>query len=73
MGFKKMETNLTFTDISHFPSMKHNRAIARMEQLNARPIIPPFPDSEAGSLKIPRPLKNTLLTSFRRKPESRTA
>jgi hypothetical protein len=31
MGFKKMETNLTFTDISLFPSMEHNRAIARME------------------------------------------
>ena len=35
MGFKKMETNLTFTDISLFNSMEHNRAIARMEQINA--------------------------------------
>jgi transposase, IS5 family len=35
MGFKKMETNLSFTDISLFNSMEHNRAIARMEQINA--------------------------------------
>ena len=34
MGFKKMETNFTFTDISLFTSMEHNRAIARMEQIN---------------------------------------
>jgi hypothetical protein len=35
MGFKKMESNFTFTDISLFSSMEHNRAIARMEQINA--------------------------------------
>ena len=35
MGFKKMETNLSFTDISLFNSMEHNRAITRMEQINA--------------------------------------
>jgi len=35
MGFKKMETNLSFTDISFFPFMEHNRAITRMEQINA--------------------------------------
>ena len=34
MGFKKMETNFIFTDISLFTSMEHNRAIARMEQIN---------------------------------------
>ncbi len=34
MGFKKMESNFTFTDISLFSSMEHNRAIARMEQIN---------------------------------------
>ena len=35
MGFKKMESNFTFTDISLFNSMEHNRAITRMEQINA--------------------------------------
>jgi len=35
MGFKKMETNLSFTDISLFTSMEHNRAITRMEQITA--------------------------------------
>jgi IS5 family transposase len=34
MGFKKMETNLSFTDISLFPSVEHDRAIARMEEIN---------------------------------------
>ena len=34
MGFKKMESNFTFTDISLFSSIEHNRAIARMEQIN---------------------------------------
>jgi hypothetical protein len=29
MGFKKMETNLTFTDISLFSSMEHNRVLTR--------------------------------------------
>jgi len=35
MGFKKVETNLTFTDISVFSSIEKNRAIKRMEQINA--------------------------------------
>jgi IS5 family transposase len=35
MGFKKMESNFTFMDISLFHSMEHNRAITRMEQINA--------------------------------------
>ena len=35
MGFKKMETNLSFTDISLFSSMEHNRAITKMKQINA--------------------------------------
>jgi hypothetical protein len=35
MSFKKMESNLTFTDISLFSSLEHNRAITRMEQINA--------------------------------------
>lgn len=35
MGFKKMKTNFTFTDISLFTSMEKNRAIKRMEQINA--------------------------------------
>lgn len=35
MGYKKMETNLTFTDISLFSSMEHNRAITRMDAINA--------------------------------------
>lgn len=30
-----MESNFTFTDISLFSSMEHNRAITRMEQINA--------------------------------------
>ena len=35
MGFKKMQSNFTFTDISLFPHMEKNRAIKRMEQINA--------------------------------------
>jgi IS5 family transposase len=35
MGFKQMETNLTFTDISLFSSNEHNRAIKKMDQINA--------------------------------------
>ncbi|MCX5844839.1 MAG: hypothetical protein NTW12_00525 [Deltaproteobacteria bacterium] len=35
MSFKKMKTNFTFTDISLFSSMEKNRAIKRMEQINA--------------------------------------
>ena len=35
MSFKKMETNFSFADISLFSSMEHNRAIKRMEQINA--------------------------------------
>jgi len=34
MGFKKMESNFTFTDISLFSSLEYNRAITRMEQIN---------------------------------------
>jgi len=35
MGFKNMKTNFTFADISLFNSMEKNRAIKRMEQINA--------------------------------------
>jgi len=35
MGFKKMKTNLTFADLSLFSSVEKNRAIARMELINA--------------------------------------
>jgi len=35
MGFKKMESNFTFADISLFHSMEHNRAIIRMDAINA--------------------------------------
>ena len=35
MGFKKMKNNLTFTDLSLFASIEKNRAIKRMEQINA--------------------------------------
>ena len=35
MGFKNMKTNFTFVDISLFNSMEKNRAIKRMEQINA--------------------------------------
>jgi IS5 family transposase len=35
MGFKKMQSNFTFTDLSLFSSMEKNRAIKRMEQINA--------------------------------------
>jgi len=35
MGFKKTKTNLTFTDLSRFSSIEKNRAIKRMEQINA--------------------------------------
>ena len=34
MSFKKMKTNLTFTDLSLLSSIEKNRAIARMEQIN---------------------------------------
>jgi IS5 family transposase len=34
MGYKKMETNFTFADLSLFRSMEKNRAITRMEQIN---------------------------------------
>jgi len=34
MGFKKIKTNLTFTDLSLFSSIEKNRAIQRMEQIN---------------------------------------
>ena len=35
MGFKQMKTNFTFADISLFASMEKNRAIKRMEQIDA--------------------------------------
>jgi len=35
MGFKQMKTNLTFTDLSLLTSIEKNRAIQRMEQINA--------------------------------------
>jgi IS5 family transposase len=35
MGFKNMKTNFTFADISLFNSMEKNRAITRMEAINA--------------------------------------
>ncbi len=35
MGFKQMKTNFTFADISLFNSMEKNRAIKRMQQINA--------------------------------------
>jgi len=35
MGFKKMKHNLTFTDISLFPSMENKRAIKRMTEISA--------------------------------------
>ena len=34
MGFKNMETNLTFTDLSLASSIEKNRAIQRMEHIN---------------------------------------
>jgi IS5 family transposase len=35
MGFKNMKRNFTFTDLSLFASMEKNRAIKRMEEINA--------------------------------------
>jgi len=35
MGFKNMKTNFTFADLSLFNSVEKNRAIKRMEQINA--------------------------------------
>jgi IS5 family transposase len=35
MGFKNMKRNFTFTDLSLSPSMEKNRAIKRMEEINA--------------------------------------
>ncbi len=34
MGFKSMESDLTFTDMALFSSMEIKRAIKRMEQIN---------------------------------------
>ena len=35
MSFKKMNTNFSFADIALFNSLNHNRAIERMQQINA--------------------------------------
>ena len=35
MGYKQMDKNLTFTDLSLFNSMEYNRSIKRMEKINA--------------------------------------
>jgi len=35
MGYKQMDNNFTFTDLSLFNSMEHNRAIIRMEKIDA--------------------------------------
>jgi IS5 family transposase len=35
MGYKQMDNNLTFTDLSLFNSMEHNRSIKRMEKIDA--------------------------------------
>jgi IS5 family transposase len=35
MAFKKMETNYSFADVSLFSSLERNRAIKRMQQINA--------------------------------------
>ena len=35
MGFKKMETNFSFADISLFSSLERNRAIKRMSQFKS--------------------------------------
>ena len=35
MAFKKMETNFSFADILLFSSLERNRAIKRMQQINA--------------------------------------
>ena len=35
MGYKQMENNFTFTDLSLFNSMEHNRSIKRMEKIDA--------------------------------------
>ena len=46
MGYKQMDNNLTFTDLSLFNSMEHNRSIKRMEKINA---ILTGPESKACS------------------------
>jgi hypothetical protein len=35
MGFKNMKTNFTFADLALSNSLEHNRAIERMQQINA--------------------------------------
>jgi len=35
MSFKKMDANLSFADIALFNSLNRNRAIKRMQQINA--------------------------------------
>jgi hypothetical protein len=34
MGYKKMDSNLSFADVSIFSSLEHNRTIKRMKQIN---------------------------------------
>jgi IS5 family transposase len=35
MGYKQLDNNFSFTDLSLFNSMEHNRSIKRMEKINA--------------------------------------
>lgn len=35
MGFKNMEQNFTFADMALFSSLEKNRAVTRMEEINA--------------------------------------
>jgi hypothetical protein len=35
MGYKQMDTNMSFAEIDLFNSMEHNRSIKRMEKINA--------------------------------------
>lgn len=34
MGFKQMDTNFSFTDLSMADSMEKNRSLSRMEKIN---------------------------------------
>jgi hypothetical protein len=67
MGFKKMENNPSFADVSIFSSLEHNRAIKRMEQSNTvvnwsriEPLVvrnyPVGKSAEGSEAYHPRPL-----------------
>ena len=80
MSFKKMETNFSFADISLFSSMERNRAIKRMQQINAivdwdrietlllrnYPVGKSAEGNDAFRARFPRMIRNAIDALFRR-------